>query len=164
MENLISVDCPVENRASSPAKGYYGVGILRGKTVENLDTLWRSADLFHAKFIFTTGKRYKQQASDTYQAFRRIPLYNYATFEDFYRNMPYNCPLAGIEIDKRSESIQTFIHPERCIYLLGSEDNGISKDAMGKCHRLVQLPGRFSLNVAVAGSLVMYDRLIKLNG
>jgi tRNA G18 (ribose-2'-O)-methylase SpoU len=142
-------------------KGYYGIGIFRGKTIENLGTLWRSADLFHASFIFTIGKKYRKQASDTSLAFQRIPLYNYATFENFYQHMPYNCPLVGIEMDERSEDIRTFKHPERCIYLLGSEENGLPLKIIERCHRLVRLPGRSSLNVAVAGSLVMYDRLTK---
>jgi tRNA G18 (ribose-2'-O)-methylase SpoU len=159
MRALVS-NCPIED-TTPLVRGYYGIGIFRGKTVENLGTLWRSAALFHAKFIFTIENKYRKQASDTSKSFRHIPLYNYATFEDFYRNMPYNCPLIGIEMGEKSETIQTFRHPERCIYLLGSEDDGISREAMEKCHRLIQLPGRFSLNVAVAGSLVMYDRFMK---
>jgi tRNA G18 (ribose-2'-O)-methylase SpoU len=141
--------------------GYFGIGIFKGKTIENLGTLWRSADLFGAKFIFTIGGRYKKQSSDTSLAYRNIPLYNYETFEEFYKTMPYNCLLVGIEMDKNSESIQTFTHPQRCIYLLGSEDYGLSNEALSKCHQLVQLPGRFSFNVAVAGSLVMFDRFTK---
>jgi tRNA G18 (ribose-2'-O)-methylase SpoU len=151
----------VKELPSSFMKGYYGIGIFRGKTNENLGTLWRSADLLHASFIFTIGGRYRKQSSDTSLAFRRIPLYNYATFEDFYQNMPYNCLLTGVEIDERSEDIQTFKHPERCIYLLGSEENGLPERIIAKCHKLIRLPGRSSFNVAVAGSLVMYDRFIK---
>jgi tRNA G18 (ribose-2'-O)-methylase SpoU len=142
-------------------KGYYGIGIFRGKTVENLGTLWRSADLFNASFIFTIDGRYKKQSSDTSLAYRNIPLYNYDAFDGFYQNMPYDCLLVGIEIDDSSENVQLFMHPQRCIYLLGAEDSGLPKTIIEKCHRLVRLPGRFSLNVAVAGSLVMYDRIIK---
>jgi tRNA G18 (ribose-2'-O)-methylase SpoU len=75
--------------------------------------------------------------------------------------MPYDCLLVGIEIDENSEDIQSFRHPMRCIYLLGAEDSGLPKAIIAKCHRLVRLPGRFSFNVAVAGSLVMYDRAMK---
>ena len=51
-----------------------------------------------------------------------------------------------------------FSHPKRAVYLLGSEDNGLTRKAMDKCHALVRLPGERSMNVAVAGSIVMYDR------
>ena len=45
--------------------------------------------------------------------------------------------------------------------LLGAEDHGLSKAALARCQHLVQLPGRASLNVAVAGSIVLYDRHAK---
>ncbi len=54
--------------------------------------------------------------------------------------------------------VTEFKHPERCVYLLGAEDIGLSKDAIDKCHKLVQLPGDYCMNVAVAGSIMMYDR------
>jgi tRNA G18 (ribose-2'-O)-methylase SpoU len=154
-------DCTVEKTSNMLTKGYYGIGIFRGKTIENLGTLWRSADLFNASFMFTIAGRYRKQSSDTSLAYRNIPLYNYDTFDAFYQNMPYDCPLVGIEIDENSEDIQLFKHPKRCIYLLGAEDDGLPKTIITKCHKLIRLPGRFSFNVAVAGSLVMYDRIMK---
>jgi tRNA(Leu) C34 or U34 (ribose-2'-O)-methylase TrmL len=150
-----------EQTSSLYMRGYYGIGIFRGKTVENLGTLWRSADSFDASFIFTIEGRYKKQATDTSKAFRHIPLYNHTTFEDFYQHIPYDCLLVGVEIDENSEDICTFKHPERCIYLLGAEDNGLSQEVIARCHKLVRIPGKFCHNVAVAGSLVMYDRVMK---
>jgi tRNA (guanosine-2'-O-)-methyltransferase len=43
-------------------RGYYGIGIENVKTAENVGTLWRSAYILGASFIFTIGKRYKKQA------------------------------------------------------------------------------------------------------
>ena len=43
-------------------------------------------------------------------------------------------------------------------YLLGAEDNGLTKAAIEKCHALVKFKSEMSLNVAVAGSIVLYDR------
>jgi tRNA (guanosine-2'-O-)-methyltransferase len=149
--------------SAAAARGFFGIGILNGKTIENVGTLWRSADLMGAKFIYTIGRRYRKQASDTMKSWRNIPLYNYETFEEFYKALPYDCQLIGIELHEKSEYIQSFIHPERCVYLLGAEDSGLSKEAIEKCHKLIQLPGRLSMNVAVAGSIVMYDRINKLS-
>ena len=73
-------------------RGYYGIGIQDVKSAENVGTLWRSAFIFGASFIFTIGNRYKRQASDTTQAWRHIPLYNYETINDFYKMMPYDFP------------------------------------------------------------------------
>ena len=142
-------------------RGFFGIGILNTKTEQNIGTLWRSASIMGASFIFTIGKRYKKQASDTMHSWRHIPLYNYETFEEFYKAIPYDCQLIGIELDDKSVPITEFKHPERCVYLLGAEDIGLSKDAIDKCHKLVQLPGDYCMNVAVAGSIMMYDRLAK---
>ena len=142
-------------------RGYFGIGIYQGKTFENVGTLWRSADLMGAAFMFTIGKRYKKEASDTMKSFRHIPLYNYVSFDDFHKAMPYDCLLVGVELHTDSTPIKEFNHYERCIYLLGAEDHGLSKECINKCHKLIQLPGRKSMNVAVAGSIVMFDRINK---
>lgn len=140
-------------------RGFFGVGIENTKTHQNIGTLWRSASIMGASFMFTIGKRYKKQASDTMSSWKHIPLYNYDTFEDFYKSLPYDCQLVGIELDERSIPLDEFKHPERCVYLLGAEDIGLSKTASEKCHKLVQLKGDYCMNVAVAGSIVMYQRL-----
>lgn len=142
-------------------RGYFGIGIDHSKTEMNIGTLWRSANLMGASFIFTIGKRYKKQASDTLKTWREMPLYHYTDFHSFYESMPYDCQLIGIELHKDSWPIKTFVHPQRCIYLLGAEDHGLTKEAIEGCHQLVQLPGEMSMNVAVAGSIVMFDRLNK---
>lgn len=150
-------------QSNSSKRGYFGIGIENAKTQVNIGTLWRSANLFDAAFLFTVHKRYVKQCSDTMASDRHIPLYNYADFGDFYSNMPYNCQLVGVELVESSESLPRFHHPERAIYLLGAEDHGLSKEALAKCHKVIQIPTTkpFSLNVAVAGSLVMYDRFTR---
>ena len=142
-------------------RGYFGIGIMNGKREVNIGTLWRSANIMGAQFIFTVGARYKKQSSDTMASWKHIPLFNYQTFDEFYNALPYNCQLIGVELDKNSVPIEKFAHPERAIYLCGAEDSGLTKEAIIKCHKLIQLPGDYCLNVSVAGSIVMYDRIIK---
>lgn len=140
--------------------GYFGIGIYQGKTAENIGTLWRTADLMGASFVFTIGRRYKVQASDTMKTTKHIPLYHYETFFEFYKHMPIGAKLIGIET-LTVTPIKQFIHPKQAIYLLGSEDNGLPEYVIEKCHEVVILPGRRSMNVAVAGSIVMFDRVNK---
>lgn len=143
-------------------RGYFGIGIEHTKSECNVGTLWRSAFLMGASFIFTVGRRYKKQASDTVCAWRHLPLYHYDTLEQFYETaLPYDCMLVGIELDERATPIHSFSHPQRAVYLLGAEDVGLSPNAMKRCHKLIVLPGEFSMNVAVAGSIVMFDRINK---
>jgi len=143
-------------------RGYFAIGIENAKSSCNVGTLWRSAFIFGAKFIFTIGRRIPKQASNTVKAWRHIPYFRYDTFEQFYDVLPYDCQLVGIEIDTNSKPIGSFNHPQRSVYLLGAEDSGLSKLATEKTQHLVQLPGNHCLNVSVAGSIVMYDRINKM--
>lgn len=144
--------------------GYFGIGIVNGKCEANIGTLWRSANIFGAQFIFTIGKRYpKRQQTDTMQTPKHIPLFEYETWEDFKKNVPRDCEVIAVELDKKSKPLYKANHPERAIYLLGAEDKGIPSEILMECKRIIQLPGDFCLNVSVAGSIVMYDRITKLS-
>lgn len=142
-------------------QGFFGIGIQNGKTPENLGVLWRSAQNMGASFIFTIGNRYARQASDTHKAVGAMPYFHYDTFEDFYKHIPKGAMLVGVELDDKAVPLETFEHPRRCVYLLGAEDNGLSNKAIEASHHLVKFDTPLSLNVSVAGSIVMYDRRTK---
>lgn len=142
-------------------RGYFGIGIENTKTKANIGTLWRSAYGLGAAFIFVIGERYKKQASDTVKAMRHIPMYHYDNFEQFYDHMPKDCQLIGVELHEKARELSGYGHPERAIYLLGAEDSGLSKRALEKCHSIIQFESKHCLNVAVAGSIIMYDRQSK---
>ena len=44
--------------------GYYGIGVECMKSILNYGTLFRSAQIFDADFIFIIGRRFKIQSSD----------------------------------------------------------------------------------------------------
>ena len=142
-------------------QGFFGIGIQNGKTPENLGVLWRSAQNMGASFIFTIGNRYEKQACDTHKAVGAMPYFHYDTFEDFYAHLPKGAMLVGVELDDKAVPLENFVHPRRCVYLLGAEDHGMSKTAIERSHHLVKFDTPLSINVAVAGSIVMYDRNTK---
>ncbi|MBW2963051.1 RNA methyltransferase [Mesonia aestuariivivens] len=142
-------------------QGYFGIGIQNGKTPENLGVLWRSAQNFGASFIFTIGNRYQKQASDTHKAVGALPYFHYDNFENFYEHLPKSALLIGVELTQEAQWLEEFEHPRRCVYLLGAEDHGLSKEAIAKSHKLIKFNTPLSLNVSVAGSIVMYDRGLK---
>ena len=142
-------------------RGYFGIGIFNGKNTQNIGTLWRSAAILGADFIFVIGHRYQKQCSDTMKTPRHIPLYTYKNADDFFAHIPYDCPVVAVELDENSIMLDEYQHRERCIYLLGAEDNGINKDVLARCKETVQIQGDYCYNVAVAGSIVMYDRGVK---
>ena len=92
-------------------------------------------------------------------------MFNFQTIDDLMSHLPHGCPLVGVELDPRSRPLDRFTHPDRCCYLLGAEDHGLSEEVRDRCHLLVEIPGlRNCLNVSVVGSLVMYDRMIQKVG
>ena len=142
-------------------KGFFGIGIYQPKRGENIGTLWRSAYILGASFIFTVDKKYKRQPSDVLKSWRHIPLYHYDTISELYKALPYDSRLVGVEMGETSTILKDFEHPTRAVYILGSEDNGLPENIIEKCHALVRLEGNHSLNVAVAGSILLHDRISK---
>ena len=138
---------------------YFEIGVYHPKKEVNIGTLWRTAYQLGASGIFTIGRRYKEQASDTTKSFRHIPLRHYLTIEDFIQNLPASVALVGVEMG--GIPLSRFSHPKQTIYLLGAEDHGLSEKIRNYCDCLVSLEAinQLSYNVAVAGSLVLYDRV-----
>jgi len=145
----------------SKDNGFYGIGIVNNSDEKNIGVLWRSAYILGASFIFTVGKKYKPQGSDTTKTWAKIPLYHYKEIEDLKQNLPYSTKIIAVELSDNAESIYSFKHPDQAIYLLGNEQIGLSEAIIKLCHATVKIPGDRSLNVAVAGSIVMYDRQLK---
>lgn len=138
-------------------RGYYAIGIYEPKTETNIGTLWRSAHNFGADFIFTIGKRYKKERGDTTKADRHIPLYNYKDWNDFVSHLPIGSEIVCIEQVVGARNIKDVSHPERAVYVLGAEDYGIPEEKM-RGHQKVFIDTPMCLNVAVAGSIVLFDR------
>lgn len=144
-------------------RGFFAVGVWHPKTAVNVGSLWRNAHLFGAAFVFTVGRRYRMQAADTPKTPLSTPLFHYEDVEDLLDHLPWSAPLVGVELDPRAEPLPTYRHRERSVYLLGAEDHGLPVDVLDACHDVVQIPSMLpqSMNVAVAGSLVLYDRHVK---
>jgi tRNA G18 (ribose-2'-O)-methylase SpoU len=142
-------------------RGFFEIGIAGAKTASNVGTLWRSAYQMGASGIFTVGARYPHQASDTIKAWRHVPMRQFADALEFAAALPSGCPLVVVEMGGRP--LPSFTHPERAIYVLGAEDRGIPDCVLRMAHHVVSIPALRveSYNVAVAGSIVMYDRMFK---
>lgn len=139
-------------------RGFYGLAIYDPKNVHNWGSLFRTANILGCDFIASINRRFPKQASDTLKTHRHVPIFEYKDFDDFYNHIPYNTKLIGIELTDKATDLKEFKHPERAVYLLGSEDNGLPMSILNRCHETVKLSGRFSMNVACAGSIVLYHR------
>ncbi len=140
---------------------YFEIGVYYPRNSANVGTLWRSAYQLGAAGIFTIGRPYKRQTSDTANTPWHIPQRHYASLEEFLAARPLGALLVGIEM--QGTPLVTFQHPERAIYLLGAEDSGLPGSVLEACNFVVSIEAvrSPSYNLAVAGSVVMYDRLAK---
>jgi tRNA G18 (ribose-2'-O)-methylase SpoU len=143
--------------------GFFGIGILNNTDEINIGTLWRSAYILGASFIFTVGKQYKIEGSDVTKSWTKIPLYHYQRFEELKENLPFSTQLIAVEMGQDVIPIAEYEHPDRAVYLLGNEISGLPDKITSQCASIIKLPGEYSLNVAVTGSIVMYDRINKNN-
>lgn len=141
---------------------YFEIGIFAPIHQENIGTLWRSAYQLGAAGIFVIGKWRRTQASDTANTRSEIPFRNYPTWDDFLQHRPIGARLIGIEIG--GKPLNSFQHPVQAIYILGSEANGLPPYVQEQCDEVISIDSvrDASYNVAVAGSIVIYHRLLNL--
>lgn len=141
-------------------RGYFGIGVWRFSKVMNAGNLFRTAHAFGASFVFTIEADYKvrRARSDTSAAPRNIPWYDYGRAEDF--TLPDGCRLVGVELTDEAVDLPRFHHPLSAAYVLGPERGSLTGDLLERCDHVVRIPTSFCVNVATAGAIVMYDRVI----
>lgn len=142
-------------------RGYFGIGVEGISKQMNMGSLMRTAHAFGASFLFTIGINYEPGEggrSDTSDAPQAVPLYAFDTVEAL--RLPDGCELVGIELLEGATDLPSFRHPRRAAYVLGPERGSLSPALVACCSHIVKIPTKFAINLAIAGALVMYDRLI----
>jgi len=145
-------------------RGYFGVGVEGVSKAMNLGNLVRIAHAFDASFFFSVAPRLKlsDANSDTSNAEGQLPFYSFDKPEDF--RLPLGCRLVGVEITDDAVELPRFRHPARAAYVFGAERYSLSPQMLSLCEFVVKIPTRFSINVGMAGAIVLYDRLVNLGG
>lgn len=143
--------------------GFCAIGVYEPIYNVNLGLLWRSALLLDASAMFTVGKEYLPSKSDTTQAHRHLPLYNYKDMADLEAHLPKDSEIICVELTDSAADLVDFVHPKQAMYLLGSEVHGLPAEITNK-YKTVKIPMSYamSMNVAFSGSIILYDRLAKL--
>lgn len=137
------------------------IGLENVKHRENVGSVMRSAYNFGAASVFTIGRRYQRQCTDTPNTSKQIPVMNYENWDD-YRTHAFSWIHIGVELTNDAHSLLNFVHPPQCVYLLGPEDGSLSQKAQSICKYIVKIPSIQCLNLAMAGTVVMYDRISKM--
>ena len=144
------------------SRGYFGIGAEGISKSANVGALLRTGHAFGAAFCFTIGTGWDARAgrtADTADTPLHVPMWRYATLDEL--SMPRGCVLVGVERVEDAVELPSFRHPLNAAYVLGPERAGLSPALLARCDHVVKIPTRFSLNLAVAGALVLYDRLLQ---
>lgn len=143
-------------------RGYFGIGVEGVSKPMNVGTLMRSAHAFGARFVFTINAAYsiETSASDTARTPNHVPLYRFDGPDELM--LPEGCLLVGVEITDDAVELPSFPHPLAAAYVLGPERGALSPAVLARCSHVVRIPTLFSINLGVAGAIVMYDRLLNL--
>ncbi|MSO64312.1 MAG: TrmH family RNA methyltransferase [Alphaproteobacteria bacterium] len=143
-------------------RGYFGIGVERISKPMNVGNLFRTAHAFGASFVFTIAADYQVQEvlSDTSKAPLHVPLYQYESVATMA--LPADCDLVGVELLDEATVLPSFRHPVRAAYVLGPERGELSPELVARCKFLIKIPTSFCVNVATAGAIIMYDRLLSM--
>ena len=147
--------------AYQTGRGYCGIDAEGVSKSANVGALLRTAHGFGAAFCFTIGPGWDARAarqSDTADTPAHVPLWRFADVESVA--LPRECVLVGVELLDEAVDLPSFRHPLSAAYVLGPERSGLSPAMLARCRHVVRIPTRFALNLAVAGALVLYDRLL----
>ena len=130
----------------------------------NVGSLVRTAHAAAVEEVVLVGEReWNVEAARTSELYTTVTqLSDVAAFRRYREEKGWN--LVAVELDARAVNLFDAEYPERPCFLLGAELGGVPADLLDEAKLVVQIPqwGLVpSLNLAVAGSIVLYDFLGK---
>ena len=162
MEARARDQMPRDHIMTARARGYFGIGVEGVSKAANVGALLRTAHAFGAAFCFSVGPGWDARAAraaDTAATPAHVPLWRFPDLAAL--ELPQGCVMVGVELLDDAVDLPSFRHPLNAAYVLGPERAGLSPALLARCRHVVRVPTRFALNLAVAGALVLYDRLLQ---
>ena len=132
----------------------------------NVGSLVRTAHAAAVEEVVLVGEReWNLEAARTAELYTTVTqLPDIEAFRSHMRSQRWN--LVAVELDHRAVNLFDAEYPERPCILLGAELGGVPEELLEESELVVQIPqwGLVpSLNLAIAGSIVLYDCLGKLH-
>jgi len=131
----------------------------------NVGSLVRTAHAVAAEEVVLVGDReWNVEAARTAELYTTVTqVVDLEAFRAHLADRLWN--LVAVELDDRAVNLFEAEYPDRPCFLLGAEVGGVPESLRCEATMVVQIPqwGLVpSLNLAVAGSIVLYDYLAKL--
>jgi tRNA(Leu) C34 or U34 (ribose-2'-O)-methylase TrmL len=140
------------------APGYAAIGLHNPRNPLNVGAALRAASCFGVSLVALTGRSYKVQRTDTARTHLRIPILHTENLRDV---IPYGCVPVAVERRPGALSLPDYSHPDRAFYIFGPEDGTLGPDILDWCRDVVEIPSLYSLNLAAAVNVALYDRTAK---
>lgn len=139
---------------------------INPKFSSNVGTMARNAELLGVDNLYVAQPHRIPQlipATDTAKSFRRIGHFvdDEKTVISTLRSQGHR--VIAIELDNSALPLTTFVHPDDALYIIGSEDKGISQEVLSNVDDIITIPAQkqWSFNAADSATIVMYDRFFK---
>jgi len=131
----------------------------------NVGSLVRTAHAAAAEEVILVGERdWNVEAAKTAELYTTVTqLPDIEAFRSYLESRRWS--LVAVELDRRAVNLFDAEYPKRPCFLLGAELGGVPEELLEESELVVQIPqwGLVpSLNLAIAGSIVLYDCLGKL--
>lgn len=130
---------------------------------ENIGNLIRLADNVGAEDVYILGEDFHLRMSSIRKtaglSFNHVQL-SFITPENFFSRLNPEYQLVAIETSNESTNIFTTDLPEKIVFLLGNERNGLPDDLLDKCNSQVHIPmtGKCkSMNVSHALAVALFE-------
>jgi len=139
---------------------------------ENIGNMIRLADNIGVTDVFVLGTSFQLRTASIKKtaglSFANVKL-TFLSPDDFFEQIPSDYVLAAIETCEDSTNIFQTQLPEKIIFMLGNERNGLPDEILQKCHAKVHIPmtGKCkSMNVshALATALFEWQRQMLFSG
>ncbi len=144
-------------------RGYFGIGAERISKALNLGNLMRSAHGFGASFTFTIGATYQalEARADTSKGAQHLPHYDWTNGggAGAAGRLPSGRRGAAGRGHRPAELSSPAPRAPTC---WGRNAVRLSPDLVARCDYVVRIPTSFCVNLAMAGAIVMYDRVRSL--
>lgn len=144
------------------------------RSAYNVGAIFRTADATGVNKIFLIGytpspidrfgRPQKEISKTSLGASEEIPWEHFNKTSDIIPKLKdEGVKIVAVEQTTRSVSLSEFKVPEKVAYILGNEIDGVEKETLDMADSAIEIPmlGRKeSLNVSVAGGVVLYHGLV----